>query len=112
MNRRTAMQVMASALLAPLVKLNMTRERDLSALVMEFTDPESFRYDLSSPWEFEASSLATDGRALICVPGLDYVHTGEAGRRPNAKGVFEKFWQPARSAGAMASARHARVAAR
>jgi hypothetical protein len=83
---------LGSLCFAPLIRLDLNRERDMVALVGEFTDPGCNRYDLSSPWEFQSQSVASDGRALICIPGLSFVHTGEEGRRPDVGQVFNKFW--------------------
>lgn len=93
MNRRDVLKAFSSLALAPLIRLDLTHERDLSALVNEFCDTDgNSRYCLTDPWEYSGESIATDSSVMISVPGLRYVATGDKKRRPDAGSVFRSFW--------------------
>lgn len=96
MTRRTALKSLGAFLLAPVIRLDLSHERDLSALVGEFcaTDKPSV-YDLSQPWEFAGDSVASDARALIRVPGLRYAKAGSQAKIPDTREVFNRCWHDA-----------------
>lgn len=94
MNRRDLLKAACGFALSPLIRLDLSHERDLSTLVMQFTDRSGYlsRYDLAGPFAFHGQSVATEGRAMIAVPGLRYAEVGKALRLPDVDGVFRSFW--------------------
>jgi len=94
-SRRQFVAAAIGSLLLPSIKLDLSHERDLSTLVNEFCEVKGClrRYNLQQPWECNGDSVASDGRALIRIPGLRYVPEGGEARVPNAEKVFDQFWR-------------------
>jgi len=94
MNRRDLLKAACGFALSPLIRLDLSHERDLSTLVMQFVDRHQYylRYDLDAPFACHEQSVATDGHAMIAVPGLRYVESGKELCLPDVDAVFHSYW--------------------
>lgn len=94
LSRRSVLKAMAAAFVAPRILLDLSHERDMAGLVNEFCHTGELRqYDLRTPWACGGDSVASDGRAIIRVPGLRFVARGDRGLVPDADAVFERLWR-------------------
>lgn len=91
MNRRTALKLIASAFVAPLVHLRS--EIDRERLMLAFCDGDFCRYNIGSPFSVGSLTYATDARKMVRAELPSRVESGER-RIPDVESCWESFWHP------------------